>query len=116
MAVQIPINEPTIANMTSDNLRILMLIPNLDCGGAQRAFSNLSVELAQKHRVYVATFNAQSGVAFAHGGQLIDLEVPGGRSTLQKIVFFLRRITRVRAVKRMYNIDISISFLEGADY
>src|SRR3954452_22512060 len=106
MAIQKSIKTHALPGAFSNPKRILMIIPNLDFGGAQRAFSNLSIELAQKHQVYVTAFNTHGGVAFAHGGQLIDLEVPGGITVAHKIYFFLKRISRLRLIKRNYNIEI----------
>jgi glycosyltransferase involved in cell wall biosynthesis len=96
--------------------RVLLIIPNLDFGGAQRTFSNLSLELEKDHSVYVAVFNTHNGVAFAHGGQLIDLDVPGASTIIGKLYLFMKRVRRLRAIKLRSQIDVAISFLEGADY
>lgn len=95
---------------------ILLIIPNLDAGGAQRSFAKLSVELSKKHNVYVGVFNTYSGIAYPLGGQLIDLDVPGGGNWFSKLLNFTRRVRKLREVKKKFNIDTSISFLEGADY
>jgi glycosyltransferase involved in cell wall biosynthesis len=98
--------------------KILMLIPNLGFGGAEKSFSKLSCLLAQHHDVYVAVFNRSSYTAetYQHGGTFIDLEVETGSNPLKKLSAFVQRVRRIRALKKQYRIDVTISFLEGADY
>lgn len=96
--------------------KILLLIPNLDFGGAQRSFSKLSLELAKSNEVYVAVFNTFEGVAYPYGGTLLDLKISGAPSILGKIKNFIQRVNKVKKIKRHYQIDVCISFLEGADY
>ena len=97
-------------------MRILLIIPNLDFGGAQRAFSNLSLELAKKHEVFVAVFNTYDGIAYPVGGKVLDLEIAGSGNILGKIMQFVKRVLKVRKYKKELGIDVSLSFLEGADY
>ena len=95
-----------------------MLIPNIGFGGAEKSFSKLSMLLAEKHEVYVAVFNKDSYTkeSYPHGGTFIDLDVTTGSSVFKKIKAFADRIKKVRALKKEHNIDVTISFLEGADY
>jgi glycosyltransferase involved in cell wall biosynthesis len=92
-----------------------MIIPNLNFGGAQRVFYNLSVELAKHYRVVECVFNFDSGHAFESGNQVISLEVKGGNNLVSKVWQFLIRYKRLRDLKRRINPDICISHLEGAD-
>lgn len=96
--------------------KILMIIPNLDFGGAQKSFSNLNQELARHHDIYVAVFNTFSGIDVPIKGELIDLQIPAGKNILSKIYFFIKRVLMLRRYKKGLNIETSISFLEGADY
>jgi glycosyltransferase involved in cell wall biosynthesis len=102
--------------MATDKKRILLLIPNLGFGGAQRVFHDHSIELSKKYKVYECVFNREDGIAYPTGNELIDLEVPGGGGMLFKIYNFFLRCRKVRKIKKQYGIDISISHLEGADY
>ncbi|PZF72033.1 glycosyltransferase [Taibaiella soli] len=97
---------------------ILMLIPNLGFGGAEKSFAKLSHLLAAKHNVYVAVFNKDSYTkeSYPHGGTFIDLEITTGNSILKKAKAFFDRIKKVKALKKRLRIDVTISFLEGADY
>lgn len=96
--------------------RVLLLIPNLDFGGAQRSFSKISIGLQEQCEVDVAVFNTEAGVAFPYGGKLIDLQVAGGGNLLDKAQHFWARVSRLKALKQRNRYDACISFLEGADY
>lgn len=96
--------------------RLLLLIPSIDLGGAQRAMCSLSEQLADHYKVYLAVFNTQYRPVYDHGGELINLDVAGGGSPPQKIFHFLQRIWRLNRVLKEHQIDTVLSFLEGADY
>jgi len=98
--------------------KILMLITNLGFGGAERSFAKLSMLLSQYHEVYVAVFNRDSYTkeSYTHGGTFIDLDVTTGNSVIVKAKAFLNRIRKIKAIKKQFGIEITISFLEGADY
>lgn len=96
--------------------KILLIIPEMSMGGAQRSISKLSIELAMHHTVWLVIFNKVGGIAYAHSGELINLDVVPGGGIFNKIKSFIQRIDRLRKLKRDLDIDVSISFLEGADY
>jgi glycosyltransferase involved in cell wall biosynthesis len=96
--------------------RLLLLIPNLGLGGAQRVFHDHSVELAKHYAVTEAVFNVDEGDMYPSGNEMRSLEVAGGGSPIDKIRNFGRRISRLRALKQQLNTAVCISHLEGADY
>ncbi len=100
----------------SPRRRVMLLIPNVDFGGAQRSIARLSEVLAHDHDVYFCAFNMDGDPSFQHAGTLLDLKVPAGRNLLDKVHMFARRVARVRRLKKEHRIDVCISFLEGADY
>lgn len=96
--------------------KVLLIIPEMITGGAQRSLANLSIELNRHFEVWLVVFNRQRPVAYIHGGQLLSLDVVPGKSWLSKIISFQKRVSRVKQIKRDLKIDVAISFLEGADY
>lgn len=96
--------------------KILLIIPNLDFGGAQNSLARLSRLLERKYIVKLIVFNKDNIAKVDLGGELLDLKVPGSRHWLGKVVYFFMRVIRIKAIKREFKPDISISFLEGADY
>ena len=95
---------------------ILLLIPNLGLGGAQRVFHDHSVELAKHYTVTEVVFNTEGGDMYPSGNKVVSLEVTGGGSPIEKIRNFARRVKRLQAFKSSLNIDLCVSHLEGADY
>lgn len=96
--------------------KILMLIPNLGFGGAQRVFAEQAKLLAEKFEVVECTFNLEDKQVYLSGNRLTSLDVPAGKSTFYKILFFLKRCWRFYKLKQREKPDITISHLEGADY
>src|SRR6187549_4201625 len=96
--------------------KILLIIPELTMGGAQRSISKLSIEFARHHTVWLVIFNKVDGLAYAHGGELVSLDVVPSGGIPNKIKSFIQRVRRLRKLKKDLGIDVSISFLEGADY
>jgi glycosyltransferase involved in cell wall biosynthesis len=96
--------------------KILLVIPELIMGGAQRSLSKLSLMLSKDHRVWIVIFNRKDPVTYAYGGELLSLDVDGGNGILGKANALRARVNRLRKIKKELNVDVSISFLEGADY
>ncbi|GGG58430.1 glycosyltransferase [Hymenobacter glacieicola] len=96
--------------------KLLLLIPNLGFGGAQRVFHDHSVELANHYTVTEAVFNMDEGNIYPSENKLVSLAVDGGGSALDKVQNFARRIARLRNLKRELKTDVCVSHLEGADY
>jgi glycosyltransferase involved in cell wall biosynthesis len=95
---------------------LLLLIPNLGLGGAQRVFHDHSVELAKHYAVTEAVFNLEGGDMYPSGNAAVSLDVAGGGNPVAKIRNFARRIARLRALKKRLTTDVCVSHLEGADY
>ncbi|MDH4088854.1 MAG: glycosyltransferase [Cyclobacteriaceae bacterium] len=101
---------------SSSALRILIIIPNLGRGGAQQVFWQQMNHLALHFEVFGCVFNWDGAFEQDKLGNIISLDVPGGKTWLQKVYYFIIRILRLRKIKKDRKIDISISHLEGADY
>ncbi|MGE4588704.1 MAG: glycosyltransferase [Acidaminococcaceae bacterium] len=97
-------------NIKKDNIAII--ITKLTGGGAERAASNLSMELCKKYNVYVIVFDNKNQT-YTHGGILVDLKLPLAGAKWGKTITILRRVFATRKIKNKYNITCSISLLEG---
>jgi glycosyltransferase involved in cell wall biosynthesis len=84
-------------------------------GGAQRSMAKLSIVFAKSHHVWIVVFNNKE-VAFPYGGNLVTLGVPIRPGLLGKALSFFQRVRRLKKLKKQFQITVSISFLEGADY
>lgn len=94
--------------------RILMLVTELQMGGAAKVVREVAGILAERFTVDEAVFNLDDGVDFAGLAAPHELGVTGGGSTARRLLNLRLRVKRARALKRSLNIDLSISHLEGA--
>ena len=104
------------ASNSTPHSRLLMLIPNLGVGGAQRVFHDHGALLATRHAVTEAVFNLDDGHVFPSGNPIVSLDVAGGGGPIAKLGHFARRVRRFAALKRKIRPGLTISHLEGADY
>ena len=96
--------------------RILLVIPNLGFGGAQRVFSDISNELGKLYEVYECTFNLNQENQYPTNNELISLNVQGGDGLLLKTICFINRCIALKKIKKQYRIDCTVSHLAGANY
>ena len=103
----------------SANKKVMLISPNFGGGGAERSISKLSIQLTEKnYEVHFVVFNVFPGreQVYPIKGTLHVLDVPAGKSFVDKGFRLLDRIVETRKLKKKLGIDVSISFLEGADY
>ncbi len=96
--------------------KVLMIIPYLGFGGAQKVFYNLSVELGEFYEITECGFNANDGYAYPSGNELLYLNVEGSANLIGKFLNFIKRCVRLRVIKKQLKPTVTISHLEGADY
>jgi glycosyltransferase involved in cell wall biosynthesis len=97
-------------------LKVLMIIPNLGMGGAQRSFIKLANWLSEQHLVTVVVFDQKFENIYPTSAAIHFLGKPSGNNVISKGINFFYRLNKLRKIKRRLQPDISISFLEGADY
>ncbi len=92
---------------------VAIIISSLKGGGAERVVSNITMNLPKdKYNVYLVLFDSSS-MKYPYSGQLIDINIKANNNPVIKTINFLRRYFKIRKIKTKYNIDVSISFLEG---
>jgi glycosyltransferase involved in cell wall biosynthesis len=96
--------------------RLLILIPNLGTGGAQKVYRQQLTLLSNTFDVYGCVFNRDGFLPQDHMANIYSLDVAGGSDIISKIVFFFKRVIRLKRLKQQLSIDVCISHLEGADY
>ncbi len=93
-----------------------MILPEFGYGGAEKSFCALSVELSKKFNITIIVFNTISDAAYSTGGNIRSLNVLASNNVINKFLNFVKRVLRLRSIKKEIRPDVSISFLEGADY
>jgi N-acetylgalactosamine-N,N'-diacetylbacillosaminyl-diphospho-undecaprenol 4-alpha-N-acetylgalactosaminyltransferase len=102
--------------MSAGRKKVLLIIPNLDFGGAQNAFARLSEIISPHCDLLLVVFNKNNLAPLTLYAPLVELKVQGARFYTGKIIAFVKRIRILGKIKRNFKPDLSISFLEGADY
>lgn len=95
--------------------KLLLIIPNLSYGGAQVSFSRISSSLSLEYEIINVVFNSDE-MADYDLDNLVNLDVPASNNIFGKIINFYRRRKKLALLKKQKGVDVSISFLEGADY
>lgn len=91
----------------------MLVIPTLARGGSERVASHLSRAWSHSHAVQTVCFDASSP-AYATGGRLIDLALPGGGGTCAKALNALRRCVALMRLLRRRRPDLVVAFTETA--
>ncbi len=95
-------------------MRILLVIPTLNRGGAERVVSLLSSYFAPRHALTVAYFDAGER-AYSLSGEILDVGLPGGPGIFAKAAMLLRRTARMIGVLAHGRFDRVITFTEAAN-
>lgn len=98
-------------------MKVLMLSPDLGYGGAHLSFAKVSALLSGHHQVFCCVFNSDSRSNYDFPGKLHVLD-QSVRPWLRGFSLgrFVGRLIALRKIKSNLQIDVTISFLEGADY
>ena len=108
---------------TGVRTRVLILIPNLFYGGAQNSLLILFDYLRcdSRYQVIVSSFTDESNQIMKLGiANLNSSYIPLSFKTSNNIIFkiwqFIVRYFSLKKIKRSKNVDITVSFLETANY
>ena len=103
--------------MGSDSKKnLVLLIPQLRHGGAERVVSRLSFLLKEDYNVKVVVFD-DSVVTYEVGCEVISLDIPSSseNSLLSKMKNVIKRIIIFNKIKRDNKVDITYSFGDTAN-
>ena len=95
---------------------IVLLIPQLKFGGAERVVSRLSFALREKYNLMIVVFDGEN-VTYEIGCTLKSLDIPPTLkgNIFMKTINVFRRILEYRKFKRDNNIDLTYSFGDTAN-
>ncbi len=96
-------------------MRILIVIPSLTKGGAERVVSILSKYWSDFHLVDLALYDT-SKITYSYGGQIVDLRAPSRKSFLFKISNPFLRVVRLYLLTKRNKYDMVFSFMESANF
>lgn len=90
-----------------------LLISTLNCGGAERVVSRLSSLLSENYNIYIILFE-DTYLCYKYEGSLINLNIKSENySILKKIFLPIKRAKKLKSIKKEFNLDVVISFLDS---
>ena len=117
------LTEQEERSKTGVRIRVLILIPNLFYGGAQNSLQLLYdyLRLDSRYDVIVSSFSDESKEIMKTGnsnlnGSYFPLSLRSPGNIITKILEFIARYFSLRGLKKSRDIDVTISFLESANY
>lgn len=105
-----------VAEVDVSRANIVMIIPNLGMGGAQRSFIKLANWLAEQYSVTIVAFDNSLENIYPVQADILYLGEVSPSTVMGKLINFWKRIKRLKQIKKELRPRASISFLEGADY
>ncbi len=96
-------------------MKILVLTPNLHCGGAEKVLSLLSKEWQRKQNVSFCLFDT-SNQFFNVDTKIYDLNAPAKIKILFKVYNYFIRIYKFQKILKEENPDLVVSFTESANF
>lgn len=94
---------------------VLLVISNLEGGGAQRVASNLSVGLSGYYRIRLVLHDA-GWIIYPYRGEIVDMKTPVAGSVAGKAFSFIKRVFRLSREKKAFKPAAVISFLESSNF
>ena len=96
-------------------MNIGLYITALGPGGAERVVSRLSSILHEHgHNVFVIISDTRK-IAYPVGGALVDLNLQSSNSVFRKLGILWKRVSKLKKIKKEYDLESVISFLDGAN-
>jgi GalNAc-alpha-(1->4)-GalNAc-alpha-(1->3)-diNAcBac-PP-undecaprenol alpha-1,4-N-acetyl-D-galactosaminyltransferase len=96
-------------------MKLFVVIPKFEKGGAERTLSVLSEEWHEKNEVKLIIFDA-TNFSYPFNGTIIDLKLSALDGVFLKIFQFFRRLIKLIKLFRRENPDRIISFMETANF
>lgn len=97
--------------------KLLVIIPSLRRGGAERVVTLVSREWARDHAVTIAVFNAREpAFPLADSVRFVDLDRAASAAAIGRPLNLLKRARRLTALIRTETPDQIFSFMEAANF
>ena len=96
---------------------VIIIIPFLSSGGAERTAINLAKNLKNEYNVRFVLFDASKNqYLYEKDIEIIDLGLKAQNSLFGKVKNTLKKIVKLKSIKKKYNIKFSISFLREPNF
>ncbi len=102
-------------NTNKRKKNVALFISTLSAGGAERTVSYLSTYLKKKYNIYLFLFH-DNNIAYKFEGKLVNLNIYPTSNKFLKIFNFFKNIRKLKLLKKRFKIDLTISFMEDANF
>ena len=102
--------------MDSNKKNLMLLVPMLHQGGFERVCVKTARLMEQYYNVYILIFSSKDINYDVTGLNVINIDVPSQKGTVNKIINVFKRVIKARKKKKELKIDISYSFGSSANY
>ncbi|MGG3640560.1 glycosyltransferase [Bacillus gobiensis] len=90
--------------------KIAFLLPDFQEGGMPKVASNIMSGLnSESYSQFLILLDSESNIRYSHNSEIL-LVCPKGKSKIEKIKTFFKRINQVKKIKKNFNFDIVVSF------
>ena len=97
--------------------KVIIIIPYLSGGGAERAAINLAENIKEDYDLSFVLFDAKkNSYDFDKNLNVINLDIKASNNLFGKIINTLKKYYKVKKIKNKLNVDISISFLREPNF
>ncbi len=94
-------------------MKIMVIVKNLNGGGAERVAANLASCLSEYEKTILVVINADNAI-YETTTEMINLKMPLNKGKI-KFLWHLKLAAKVRNLKKKYKITHTISFMAEAD-
>ena len=103
--------------MRRANMNVLFIIPRLYGGGAERIIATIASALSDTYGVYLVTHEENRDYPVGDAVHTISIGISNNNTNMfNKMLRLLVASSRIRAIKKKYNIQVSVSFLEITNF
>lgn len=90
---------------------VVFFIGTLSGGGAERAVSNISLNLSDEIKQKIILFGKNKKIVYPHKAEIVNLDNYNEKNTVSKIISLVKRVHKVSKLKQKKDVTF-ISFLE----
>ena len=102
--------------MADNKNNLMLMVPMLHQGGFERVCIKTARLMQEYYNVYILIFSSKDINFDVTGLEVIDIDVPAKKGTINKVFNVIKRVIKTRKIKKQLGIDIAYSFGSTANY
>ncbi len=102
--------------MDTGKKNLFLMVPMLHQGGFERVCVKTARLMQDFYNVYIVIFSSKDINYDVTGLEVIDIDVPSKKGTVNKVLNVFKRVRKVKKLKKDLNCHISYSFGSSANY